>query len=252
MECIFCNKDFEPTDPRAKLCSDKCKQDRKNEQGRLARQSRPKKKGNCFNCGKEIVLTRSDSKWCSNDCKMATYKLQKREANAKKHKKHKLTCECCKRKFVAHRDDQRFCSNDCKTEFHKTEWRKETAAKRAATKKICPICDKQFSPKKTMKQIYCSKKCCYLFQKKIYKALDTCLKQAKTKKSNTTHKLFGYTPKDLQEHIQAYPDWATLKDDTWHLDHIFPIIAFIKKGIKDFAIIKCPRQSSAIIWGKEL
>ena len=59
------------------------------------------------------------------------------------------------------------------------------------------------------------------------------------KKKDKTHKLLGYTPQQLQEHIQNHPNWNSVKDGDWHLDHIFPIIAFLEHGIKDISVICC-------------
>ena len=59
----------------------------------------------------------------------------------------------------------------------------------------------------------------------------------KEKKTRHTHELLGYTPQQLQEHILNHPDYAALKDKEWHVDHIFPIQAFIDHGIMDLKII---------------
>ena len=88
-----------------------------------------------------------------------------------------------------------------------------------------------------MKQKYCSRRCCYLFPKKAYGALATCRQYLGTQKQERTFRTLGYSPLELIEHIQKHPSWKLVKDTDWHLDHIFPIIAFIEKGITDIKII---------------
>lgn len=76
-----------------------------------------------------------------------------------------------------------------------------------------------------------------LFAKKSYNALHRCLRATKQNKVDKTSNLLGYTINDLQEHIKLHPDWGEVKDLNWHLDHIFPIKAFIDNGIEDLKII---------------
>jgi len=52
-------------------------------------------------------------------------------------------------------------------------------------------------------------------------------------KTRHTHELLGYTPQQLQEHILNHPDYEKCKDKAWHVDHIFPIKAFLDHGILD-------------------
>lgn len=76
-----------------------------------------------------------------------------------------------------------------------------------------------------------------LFRKKCYKALSSSLKATGKKKVGRTSDMLGYTPKQLQEHVESHPDWDQLKDTNWHLDHIFPIQAFLDHGISDMSVI---------------
>jgi len=76
-----------------------------------------------------------------------------------------------------------------------------------------------------------------LFRKKCYKALSSSLKKTGTNKLGHTSDMLGYTPAQLQEHIKAHPNWPNVKDASWHLDHIFPIQAFLDYGIQDMALI---------------
>lgn len=76
-----------------------------------------------------------------------------------------------------------------------------------------------------------------LFRKKCYKALSSSLKAIGKDKVGRTSDMLGYTPKQLQEHIERHPDWPQVKDGKWHLDHIFPIKAFLDHDISDIALI---------------
>lgn len=173
-------------------------------------------------------------KWCSDHCKFENYKRQKRLANGERHKNSIKMCQHCNEEFAPRRHiNERFCSNNCKIEFYKEVRKQETDLIRSQTTKTCPVCDKDFTPKKSMRQKYCSRRCRELFSKKIYKALQTCLKYTGEKKLDHAHKLLGYTARQLREHIQSHPNWPKVKSGDWHLDHIFPIIAFVGRGIKD-------------------
>jgi hypothetical protein len=56
-------------------------------------------------------------------------------------------------------------------------------------------------------------------------------------KTRHTHELLGYTPQQLQVHILSHQDYEKCKDKVWHVDHIFPIKAFLDHGILDLKII---------------
>jgi hypothetical protein len=63
------------------------------------------------------------------------------------------------------------------------------------------------------------------------------MKATAQKKTKSTHTLLGYTPQELQKHILNHPDYATCIGKEWHVDHIFPIQAFLDHGILDLKII---------------
>lgn len=67
-----------------------------------------------------------------------------------------------------------------------------------------------------------------------YKTVKRCLKYNKEKKS---YDYLGYSPKELIEHLQSHENWNLIKDQTWHVDHIFPIKAFFDHGIYDVKVI---------------
>jgi hypothetical protein len=57
------------------------------------------------------------------------------------------------------------------------------------------------------------------------------------KKEARTKSYLGYDWVELKEHIESFPEWVFLTDQEWHLDHIFPIQAFLDYGIKDVKLI---------------
>ncbi|RDJ35470.1 MAG: hypothetical protein DWQ19_11685 [Crenarchaeota archaeon] len=76
-----------------------------------------------------------------------------------------------------------------------------------------------------------------LFRKKCYKILEHTYNMVGSKKKDRTHKILGYSPQDLRNHIEKHPNYKDLKNQTWHLDHIFPIYAFLEYGITDPKLI---------------
>jgi hypothetical protein len=75
------------------------------------------------------------------------------------------------------------------------------------------------------------------FRKKCYKALQSSLDAVGREKVGRTSDMLGYGPKELREHIEQHPNWDNVKDGSWHLDHIFPIEAFVEHNIKDIRLI---------------
>lgn len=79
--------------------------------------------------------------------------------------------------------------------------------------------------------------------KKIHKAskyiIKDCLKLLGLKKNSKTEELLGYTRKDLLEHLQKDPNFENWRNDSfnYHIDHIFPVKAFVENGIEDLNII---------------
>lgn len=57
------------------------------------------------------------------------------------------------------------------------------------------------------------------------------------KKSAKSEKLLGYTCKQLRDHIESHPNWSDISKGQWHIDHIFPIKAFLEHGIEDVSLI---------------
>ena len=78
-----------------------------------------------------------------------------------------------------------------------------------------------------------------MFRKRCYNILSRCLYATGQTKHCKTEITLGYTTKELQDHISSHPNWDLVKDKNWHLDHVFPIKAFIDYGINDIKLINC-------------
>jgi hypothetical protein len=251
--CEYCGKSFEPN-TTAKFCCRQCGDNKELASRRFKTQQHLDPTIQCGHCGKRIIPVRCDAKWCSSSCKQEAYKAGIRERYANQQKTlTSRSCEHCGTVFTPkrYRDrDQKFCCRVCKRDYHKAKNTALLTQIRRKTVKQCPICDKLFTPADTMKQRYCSKKCQRLIGKKVYSALRNCYLAIGTKKEDHARNLLGYTPKQLLEHLQTFPQWNKLRDRDWHLDHIFPIKAFIDHGIKDVKIM-CALSNLQPLVGKE-
>jgi len=67
----------------------------------------------------------------------------------------------------------------------------------------------------------------------------TVLKSCGLKKQKRTEEILGYKINDLKIHIESFPTWNLIKEQQWHIDHFFPIKAFLDYGIKDIKLINC-------------
>jgi len=74
-------------------------------------------------------------------------------------------------------------------------------------------------------------------RKKCYSMLSHTLHTTNKNKVGKTSDMLGYTPLELQQHLTNHPNWEKVKDGNWHLDHIFPIEAFVEYKIYDIKII---------------
>lgn len=231
MLCKFCQKDFLPKKNYQKFCSIECQEIFSKKDKISKNRSNNKKK--CIFCQKEYeayFYNSKKQKYCSPDCSLN----HSRNPKNKREKNLKKICKHCNLEFCSSNISALFCNATCRINFHKKQWRQKTQENRDNKIFKCPICENIFTPNKTLRQIYCSKKCREKITKKIYKMLSTCYNS--TNKENTIKEL-GYSPKQLLEHLQKFDNWNELKNKSWHLDHIFPIIAFVKKGIIDPSII---------------
>jgi hypothetical protein len=77
------------------------------------------------------------------------------------------------------------------------------------------------------------------FSRKTRTILNNCLFKLKIKKTDTTHKILGYSSNDLYKYITNHANWDRVKDIQYNIDHIFPIKAFIDYQIFDIKLINC-------------
>ncbi|MFW6172287.1 MAG: hypothetical protein ACOC5T_00885 [Elusimicrobiota bacterium] len=76
-------------------------------------------------------------------------------------------------------------------------------------------------------------------REKSYKMIKNILKLSGKIKKDKTDIILGYKTSDLVHHIQNHPNWENINKNSWHIDHIFPIKAFLDHGITDLKIINC-------------
>jgi hypothetical protein len=74
------------------------------------------------------------------------------------------------------------------------------------------------------------------FRKTCERHIRRFMKASGQKKTKHTHELLGYTPQQLQEHILNHPEMARCGDE-WHIDHIWPIQAFVDHGVFDLKLV---------------
>ncbi len=67
--------------------------------------------------------------------------------------------------------------------------------------------------------------------------LKRLLRMQGKKKENRMQEYVGYSTKDLRERITGHHNWGKVKCGVWHIDHIFPIKAFLENGITDPKLI---------------
>jgi hypothetical protein len=72
---------------------------------------------------------------------------------------------------------------------------------------------------------------------KCHDSLKHCLMFIDRDKPDKTSELLGYSAKELRDHLETFAGWSGLIMGEWHLDHIYPIIAFIEYGVTDIRII---------------
>jgi hypothetical protein len=56
-------------------------------------------------------------------------------------------------------------------------------------------------------------------------------------KDKSSHELLGYSQEELTKHLESFTCFDSIKDKDWHIDHIFPIKAFLEYGITDADIV---------------
>ncbi len=239
-ECEFCGKSFiHEHKGKMKFCSAKCRVkrhlQRTKEIAKHGRQSRI-----CAFCSVEFIPMRNDSKCCSSFCRTEKIRFEKMEQSISKRVEAGSHCEECGKEVPPERRfPRRYCSDECLYDFRRKQQNQKKAEKRANTIRTCPTCEKQFTPLTTLYQKYCCETCRKLFPKKIYSMMRRVYQKAKIGKQGESHSVLGYTPTELRKRIQSHPNWESVKDTDWQLDHIFPIKAFSDYGIRDISLICC-------------
>lgn len=75
----------------------------------------------------------------------------------------------------------------------------------------------------------CRKRCSNLLRR--------CLKKTQEEKCGTTSEIIGYKPVELLRHFESFQEWHSTKKTDWHIDHIFPIKAFLDYGVIDYKLM---------------
>lgn len=78
-----------------------------------------------------------------------------------------------------------------------------------------------------------------MFRTKCHCLVRHSLQATGRKKILKTPKILGYSSEELRKHVVNHPNWEKIKNKCWHIDHIFPIKAFLDHGIEDLKIINC-------------
>lgn len=74
-------------------------------------------------------------------------------------------------------------------------------------------------------------------RRRCFGLLHNTLSLTNQTKQGRSFDILGYTCKELQDHLCSFGCWDSLKGKHWHIDHIFPIDAFVKNNITDLKII---------------
>jgi hypothetical protein len=85
------------------------------------------------------------------------------------------------------------------------------------------------------------------FRKLCYQLVTNCFEKFNLSKNDRTYNLLEYNSNDLKKYIINHPNWSNVKNTKWHIDHIYPIDAFVKYRIKDLSIINCLENLQPII-----
>jgi hypothetical protein len=78
-----------------------------------------------------------------------------------------------------------------------------------------------------------------LFKQRCYKMLRRFLTLTGENKTYRTSEMLGYDHIQLQEHIMNHPNYEIVKNKRWHIDHIFPLKAFLDHNIFDVKLVNC-------------
>ena len=77
------------------------------------------------------------------------------------------------------------------------------------------------------------------FRCRVGHLVQSVLKSLGISKQFKSADILGYSTEELIQHVCSFPDWPDISKSKWHLDHIFPIKAFLDHGIYDVRLINC-------------
>lgn len=77
------------------------------------------------------------------------------------------------------------------------------------------------------------------FKDRCHKMLTACFKKFGSTKNDKTINLLKYSMSDFRDYIKSHINWEKVKNGVWHIDHIFPIQAFMDYGIRNIELINC-------------
>lgn len=66
-----------------------------------------------------------------------------------------------------------------------------------------------------------------IITRRIHNSIKRCLNKLNWEKKSKTEHYLGYTRSELLQHLESFPNWNNLKEQKWHIDHIFPVKAFL-------------------------
>jgi hypothetical protein len=254
--CPVCKKEFTPDKfhPYQKLCgSTKC-------YGRFKRsQKTPRENGICLNCGKEFSPSKFKVKrYCTNKCyrKSDEFKeLTKRYERSPSRKEYQKIWrkkirqtdhhkEYMAEYFKEYKNNPKF--KEAQKRYQQTDKYKEYVKKYQQTEKFqkrvkeCRQTEKHKLNKKKYSQSEKGKRSLRTYFKNRRKTdilfklgqdartrLRIFLKQKKFKKTSSTFKLIGCTPKELAAHLEKKfkpgMTWDNHSFYGWHIDHVIPL-----------------------------
>lgn len=137
-------------------------------------------------------------------------------------------------KFISHRPRKRFqyiCKCGNPSEINLDNFRKSPCCKKCGYEKISK--ENNYKWKDDREKILEYK----LFSKRMGNMLRRYFRLNNIIKNNTKNEILGYGPNDLINHIKNHPNYNNNED--FEIDHIIPIMAFYKHGIKEPKIINC-------------
>lgn len=211
--CPICGTEFEVRVHNQVYCCKDCKRKRDNSVKRI----KPRVVKKCLCCNEDFTPKRTSEKYCNN-CKV----LHRKEYQQKYREENKERLEEQKKEWYNRNikqkklyDKERYQRNRDKVLENNREYRRTHA------KEIKERCEK-YKPKrnKRLRERYKNDP-----EYRVEQRTKSMLKQQLKIKSDRTHKILGYSSKELMNHLepQFYGDISWDNMDTWDIHHIIPI-----------------------------